>query len=46
MVPYPDEELGTRAQFQHLCLGHAVQVATWRLLYSDAAVVHDEVQNV
>ena len=42
MVPYPDDELGVRTKFQYLCLDHAVQVATWRLLNSDAAVVVED----
>lgn len=42
MVPYPDETYGARAEFQYLCLNHASEVATWRLLHSDVAVVTEE----
>lgn len=41
MVPYPDETQGIRARFQYLCLDHAIEVATWRLLHSEAAVVQE-----
>jgi hypothetical protein len=45
MVPYSDHKRGIRVQFQYLCLDHACEVATWRLVHSSTSVI-PEVQNV